>query len=75
MSSDSFKNCYLQTIQLQLTDIYINKQDLVLNNIEGLICHKTQATTYNDIVWHGIKTKLTNDSLVRQIKMQGNGFI
>ena len=38
MSSGSFKNCYVQTICLDI--IYMYKQDLVLNNLQGLICHK-----------------------------------
>ena len=33
------KNCYLQTIHLQIMYlIYIDKQDLTQNNLQGLIC-------------------------------------
>ena len=45
MSSGLFKNCYLQTIHLQIIYlVYMYKQDLVSNNLHGLICHKTQLT-------------------------------
>ena len=37
--------CYLQTIGLQIIYlIYMYKQDLILNNLPGLIWHKTQPT-------------------------------
>ena len=42
MSSGSFKNYYQQTIRLQI--IYTYKQDLALNNLQGLIRCKTQPT-------------------------------
>ena len=42
MKSGSFKNViykmYLEIIYL----IYIYKEDLALNNLQGLICYKTQ---------------------------------
>ena len=41
MSSHSFKDSYLQTICLQIIYI-ICKQDFVLNDQQGLICHETQ---------------------------------
>ena len=50
MSSGSIKKCYLHTIYLQILYIYIYiyiyiyKQDLVLNNLQRLIGHKTQPT-------------------------------
>ena len=28
----------------------MNKQDLALNNLQGLICHKNQPTSLNDYV-------------------------
>ena len=40
MRPGSFINCYQQTIDFQilyLIDMY--KQDLALNNLQGLICH------------------------------------
>ena len=41
MNSLLFKKCYLQTMCLQ--NIYnMYKEDLALNNIQGLIGHKTQ---------------------------------
>ena len=46
MISGSFKNIiykiYLQIIYIQHKYIYVYKQDLALNNLQGLICHKTQ---------------------------------
>ena len=56
MSSGLLKECYLQTIYLQITHththththiyiyiyIYIYIQDSAFNNPQGLICHKTQ---------------------------------
>ena len=48
MISDSFKNVTnkmcLQIIYL----IYMNKEDLALNNLQWLICHKTQP---NQIIY------------------------
>ena len=45
MHSGSFKMGYQQTIWLQTIHlIYIYQQDLALNNLQGLICHKTQPT-------------------------------
>ena len=46
MSSGSFKNCYEQTIRLLIIYILIctYKEDLALNNLQWLICHKTQPT-------------------------------
>ena len=41
MISGSFKKCYLQTICLQI--MYTYRQDLALNNLPGLACHKTQS--------------------------------
>ena len=37
-----FPTDYLFTNHINL--IYMNKQDLALNNLEELICHKTQPT-------------------------------
>ena len=54
MSSELFKNnIYNQHIHLQITNyiyiyIYIYKQDLALNNSQGLICHKMQPTNQPD---------------------------
>ena len=46
MSAGSFKNSYLQTIRLQIIYIllYTYQQDLVLNNLQELICRKRQPT-------------------------------
>ena len=45
MSYGLFKNCYLQTIHLQIIcNVYMYKKDLVLNNLQELTCHKTQPT-------------------------------
>ena len=38
ISSGLFKKFYLQTMHLQI----IYNDDLALNNLQGLICHKTQ---------------------------------
>ena len=35
------------TNKLCLQIIYMYKQDLALNNLQGLICHKTQPTNLN----------------------------
>ena len=44
MSSGSFKNCYQQTIRLQIIYmLYFNLEDLALNNLKNLTC-KTQPT-------------------------------
>ena len=44
-STGSFKNGHRQTIHLQIIYlIYMYKQDLALDNLLGLICHKTQPT-------------------------------
>ena len=43
MSSCLSKNYYLQTIHMYLINMY--KQDLALNNILRLICHKTNQLT------------------------------
>ena len=40
MSSGSFKKCHLQNILLKM----MYKQNLVLNNPQWLMCHKTQPT-------------------------------
>ena len=48
MSSELFKNVSLQngfTNHLYL--IYMYKVDLALNNLQGLICHKTQPNQTN----------------------------
>ena len=29
------------------------KQDLALDNLQGLICHKTLLTSYEQIMWNG----------------------
>ena len=42
MSPDSIKNCYLQTISSQIT--LVQKLELVLSHLKGLICRKTQPT-------------------------------
>ena len=51
MTSGSFKNdiykMYLQIIYLYL--IYMYKEDLALNNLQWLICHKTQL---NQIIYN-----------------------
>ena len=40
MNTGLFKNCYLQTIFLQIIYIiYIYKEDLALNNLQMLIYH------------------------------------
>ena len=45
MKSGLFTNCYLQTISLPVIySIHVYKQDLELNNLEGLICHETEPT-------------------------------
>ena len=44
MSSGSFKNCYLKTIYLKI--VRVCEQDL-LDNPEGLICHKTTKSNLN----------------------------
>ena len=41
MSSGSFKNCYLQNIQLHILYL-MYKQDFALNKHQGLMCYKTQ---------------------------------
>ena len=47
MSKGSFKNViykmYLEIIYL----IYMYKQDLALNNLQWLICHKTKPYVFN----------------------------
>ena len=49
MSSALFKNCYLQGICLQIIYlIYMYKQDLALNNLQGLIM--SQNTTKQPIL-------------------------
>ena len=43
MSTCSFKNVtYKLFYKLYMFDIDMYKQDLGLNNLQGLICHKTQ---------------------------------
>ena len=45
MSSDSFKNDVTDKLfTYKSYIIYMYKQDLVLNNPQELICHKTQTT-------------------------------
>ena len=41
MCSGSFKNVIYE-MGLQINIIYMFKQDLILNNQQGLICHKIQ---------------------------------
>ena len=44
MSSSSFEN-FIYKMCLQIIYlIYMYKEDLSLNNLQGLICHKTQPT-------------------------------
>ena len=46
MSSGSFKNVIykLFVYKSYIFNIYMYKSDLVLNNRQGLLCHKTQPT-------------------------------
>ena len=45
ISSGLFKNCYLQSIHLKIIYIwYVYKQDLALNNLQGLMTHRNQPT-------------------------------
>ena len=46
MNFGSFKKYYRQTIHLQI--IYMYKDDLALNNLQWLICHKTKP---NQIIY------------------------
>ena len=50
MSSDSLKK----------VNIYMYKQDLAINNLQGLICHKTQPNLFSDYSKH--MYKFTNAS-------------
>ena len=45
MSFGLFKNCYLQTICLQII-FDLSKQNLALNNLQVLICNKNQPTNH-----------------------------
>ena len=55
MSSGLFKNVTKQTICLQI--IYLMcKQDLALNKLQGLICHKIQSTNTSKTGKHRITT-------------------
>ena len=49
MSSCLLK-CYLKLFfyKSYIFNIYVYQQDLVLNNLEGLICYKTQPTYENN---------------------------
>ena len=43
ISPGSFKKCYLQNVFINpIYSIYVYKEDLALNNLHWLICHKTQ---------------------------------
>ena len=42
MSSGSFKNIINKMCWQNMYLIYMYKQDLALNNLQQLICHKTQ---------------------------------
>ena len=44
MSPGSFKNIIHNTSLLIIYEIHMYKEDLTLNNLQGLICHKTQPT-------------------------------
>ena len=50
MSFGSFK---IVTNKLFVYKSYIYTQDMALNNLQGLICHKTQPT--NLVFWNKIK--------------------
>ena len=47
MNSGSFKN-YLQTIRLQ---IKVYQEDLILNNLQWMICNKTQPNQITYLVY------------------------
>ena len=48
MTSDSFKKCYQQNVFTNhINLIYIYRYDLALNNLQRLICHKTQPNQIN----------------------------
>ena len=50
----------LNWIVLNRTD-YLHKMDLALNNLQKLICHKTQQTiNVNIYFWHKYKTTNKN---------------
>ena len=42
MSLDSFKDVSKNVLTYHIFNIYMQKQDLALNNQQWLICHKTQ---------------------------------
>ena len=48
MRSGLFRNYYLKIVHLQIYLIYMYKQDLVLNNLQWLISHKTKP---NQIIY------------------------
>ena len=48
MSSDLFKNVINKMCLQIMYLIYMYKADLVLNNLQGLICHKIQLSQ----AWH-----------------------
>ena len=52
-SSGLFKNCYLQTIHLQIVYIQFMSVELALNNLKWLIWGKTQPTNQSGSIYEG----------------------
>ena len=50
MISGPFKYVTYKLFVYKSNIYYIYEQDLALNNLEGVICHKTQPTNYYDWV-------------------------
>ena len=48
-SNNLFKNSYLQTARLQIICTY--KEDLALNNPQGLLCHKTPTNHHASFIF------------------------
>ena len=62
MSSGSFKNV-IYKICLEIILMYMYKEDLVLNNQQWLICHKTQPNQIIYIQYICIKKDLALNNL------------
>ena len=59
MNLDSFKNVISKIFTNPIYSIYVYKEDLAVNNLQGFICHKTKPN--NDMVlWHIDPCRLSN---------------
>ena len=47
-----------------LKENYLHKMDLVLSNLQRLICHKTQPTIYSSGCPHGVMVEAMNCGIV-----------